>query len=113
MLQGKLGAYSHIACQTAHPKMEPLPCPTFADAFHAVETGRADLAMIPIDNLIAGRVADIHHLLPRSNLSIISELFIPIHHCLDGTSGCKNRRYQDRLQSRPRPAPMPQNYRGA
>ena len=46
--------------------MEPLPCPTFEDAFDAVETGKADLAMIPIENSIAGRVADIHHLLPES-----------------------------------------------
>ncbi len=80
--QGRPGAFSHTACLTAFPKMEPLPCPTFADAFKAVESGKADMAMIPIDNSIAGRVADIHHLLPRSPLKITGEHFIPVHHCL-------------------------------
>jgi prephenate dehydratase len=61
------------------PAMEPLPCPTFEDAFNAVESGRADLAMIPIENTIAGRVADIHHLLPESKLHIVGEYFLPIH----------------------------------
>jgi prephenate dehydratase len=61
------------------PDMEPLPCPTFEDAFNAVETGNADLAMIPIENTIAGRVADIHHLLPESKLHIVGEYFLPIH----------------------------------
>ncbi|WP_306781374.1 prephenate dehydratase domain-containing protein, partial [Klebsiella aerogenes] len=59
--------------------MEPLPCPTFEDAFNAVESGAADLAMIPIENTIAGRVADIHHLLPESRLHIVGEYFLPIH----------------------------------
>jgi prephenate dehydratase len=61
------------------PGMEPLPCPTFEDAFNAVESGKADLAMIPIENTIAGRVADIHHLLPESKLHIVGEYFLPIH----------------------------------
>ena len=87
--QGRPGAYSHMACLTAFPKLEPLPCPSFADAFKAVETGKADYAMIPIDNSIAGRVADIHHLLPRSKLSIVGEHFIPVHHCLLGVPGSK------------------------
>lgn len=87
--QGRAGAYSHMACLAAFPKMEPLPCPTFADAFKAVEKGKAKYAMIPIDNSIAGRVADIHHLLPRSPLSIIAESFIPVHHCLLGTQDAK------------------------
>lgn len=87
--QGRAGAYSHMACLAAFPKMEPLPCPTFADAFKAVEKGRAKYAMIPIDNSIAGRVADIHHLLPRSPLSIVAESFIPVHHCLLGTQDAK------------------------
>lgn len=87
--QGKEGAYSHTACLTAFPQMTPLPCPTFADAFKAVETGRADMAMIPIDNSIAGRVADIHHLLPTSKLSIVAEHFIPVRHCLLGVPGAK------------------------
>jgi prephenate dehydratase len=77
--QGEPGANSHIACQEAFPDMEPLPCPTFEDAFGAVQEGRAALSMIPIENSIAGRVADIHHLLPRSGLHIIGEHFLPIH----------------------------------
>jgi prephenate dehydratase len=59
--------------------MEPLACPTFEDAFNAVDTGEARLAMIPIENTIAGRVADIHHILPQSKLFIVGEWFLPIH----------------------------------
>ncbi len=77
--QGEPGANSDTACRNVHPAMEPLPCPTFEDAFNAVESGKADLAMIPIENTIAGRVADIHYLLPESKLHIIGEYFLPIH----------------------------------
>jgi prephenate dehydratase len=77
--QGEPGANSDTACRNMYPDMEPLPCPTFEDAFNAVETGKADLAMIPIENTIAGRVADIHHLLPESKLHIVGEYFLPIH----------------------------------
>jgi len=77
--QGEPGANSDTACRNMFPAMEPLPCPTFEDAFNAVETGKADLAMIPIENTIAGRVADIHHLLPESRLHIVGEYFLPIH----------------------------------
>ena len=77
--QGEPGANSDTACRNVYPGMEPLPCPTFEDAFNAVETGKADLAMIPIENTIAGRVADIHHLLPESRLHIIGEYFLPVH----------------------------------
>ncbi len=77
--QGEPGANSHLACEQAFPDMEPLPCPTFEDAFAAVQEGTASLAMIPIENSIAGRVADIHHLLPTSGLNIIGEHFLPIH----------------------------------
>ena len=77
--QGEPGANSDTACRNMFPDMEPLPCPTFEDAFNAVETGKADLAMIPIENTIAGRVADIHHLLPQSKLHIVGEYFLPIH----------------------------------
>ena len=77
--QGEPGANSDTACRDVYPRMEPLPCPTFEDAFNAVETGKADLAMIPIENTIAGRVADIHHLLPESRLHIVGEYFLPIH----------------------------------
>ncbi|MGN6582111.1 MAG: prephenate dehydratase [Rhizobiaceae bacterium] len=77
--QGEPGANSDTACRDMYPSMEPLPCQTFEDAFNAVETGKADLAMIPIENTIAGRVADIHHLLPESRLHIVGEYFMPIH----------------------------------
>ena len=80
--QGEPGANSHIACIEAYPTYEPLPCGTFEDAFQAVNDGEAALAMIPIDNSVAGRVADIHHLLPRSNLYIVGEHFLPVHHQL-------------------------------
>lgn len=85
--QGVPGAYSNLACQAAFPAMEPLPCATFEDAFAAVETGAAGLAMIPIENSLGGRVADIHHLLPESNLFIIAEHFQPVHHNLMGPKG--------------------------
>jgi prephenate dehydratase len=77
--QGEPGANSDAACRAVVPGLEPLPCQTFEDAFDAVETGRAELAMIPVENSIAGRVADIHHLLPESGLHIIGEYFMPIH----------------------------------
>jgi prephenate dehydratase len=80
--QGEPGANSHLACLEAMPDCEPVACPTFEDAFAAVETGNTDLAMIPIENSLAGRVADIHHLMPESNLYIIGEHFLPVHHCL-------------------------------
>ena len=85
--QGEPGANSDTACRNVYPGMEPLPCPTFEDAFNAVETGKADLAMIPIENTIAGRVADIHHLLPESRLHIIGEYFLPIHFQLMALKG--------------------------
>ncbi len=85
--QGEPGANSHIACNEAYPGYEPLPCPTFEDAFAAVRTGRAELAMIPIDNSVAGRVADIHHLMPRSGLSIVGEWFLPVQHQLMAPKG--------------------------
>ena len=80
--QGLPGAYSHKACQAAYPAMAPLACPTFEDAFSAVREGRARYAMIPIDNTLAGRVADVHHLLPYSGLHIIGEHFERINHHL-------------------------------
>ncbi|MEI5680015.1 prephenate dehydratase [Mesorhizobium sp. CGMCC 1.15528] len=87
--QGEPGANSDTACRNVYPDMEPLPCPTFEDAFNAVETGKADLAMIPIENTIAGRVADIHHLLPESKLHIVGEYFLPIHFQLMVLPGVK------------------------
>jgi prephenate dehydratase len=79
VFQGEPGANSEIACHEVYPKAEAVPTPTFEDAFMAVERGEADLAMIPIENSVAGRVADIHHLLPTSGLHIVGEHFLPIH----------------------------------
>lgn len=76
--QGERGANSDIACHQAYPDMEAVPYSTFEDVFNAVENSECDLAMIPVENTIAGRVADIHHLLPASELSIIAEFFLPI-----------------------------------
>ena len=85
--QGEPGANSHIACNEAYPAYEPLPCPTFEDAFAAVRSGRAALGMIPIDNSVAGRVADIHHLMPQSGLHILAEWFLPVQHQLMAPQG--------------------------
>ncbi|MDR1828372.1 MAG: prephenate dehydratase [Methylobacteriaceae bacterium] len=82
--QGEMGANSHIACRDVYPDWTPLPCATFEDAFFAVAEGQAELAMIPIENSLAGRVADIHVLLPTSGLYIIGEYFLPVHFQLMG-----------------------------
>jgi prephenate dehydratase len=87
--QGEPGANSHIACVEVYPGHDPLPCATFEDALTAVSSGEAELGMIPIENSIAGRVADIHHLLPHANLHIIGEHFLPIHFQLMGVKGAR------------------------
>ena len=87
--QGEPGANSHLACRDAYPAMEPLPCPTFEDALAAVKGGEAKLAMIPIENSVAGRVADIHHLLPDSGLYIVAEHFERVRHQLLTLPGAK------------------------
>ena len=80
--QGAPGAYSDLACRHAFPQLKTLPCTQFEDAFAAVRDNRAALGMIPIENSLAGRVADIHHLMPNSGLYIIGEHFEPVHHHL-------------------------------
>ncbi len=80
--QGAPGANSHRAVMEYAPDALPLPCFSFAEALDAVKEGRAGCAMIPIENSQAGRVADIHFLLPESGLSIVGEYFMPIHHAL-------------------------------
>ncbi|TVQ52269.1 MAG: prephenate dehydratase [Rhodobacteraceae bacterium] len=85
--QGELGAYSHQACREAFPEMTPLPCATFEDAIAAVRSGEARRAMLPVENSLYGRVADIHHLLPESGLYIIGEHFVPIRLQLLGAPG--------------------------
>ncbi len=89
--QGEPGANSHIACRNVYPEMEHLPCATFEDALAAVADGAADLAMIPIENSIAGRVADIHHLLPTASLFIVGEYFLPIRFQLLGIKGARSK----------------------
>jgi prephenate dehydratase len=80
--QGLAGAYSDLACRNAYPSMTTLPCPTFEAAMDAVKVGLAQLAMLPCENSLAGRVPDIHHLLPESGLFVVGEHFERIEHCL-------------------------------
>ncbi len=87
--QGFHGAYSDMACREMFPKLETVPCNTFEEAFAAVQKGATDLAMIPIDNTLAGRVADVHHLMPRGKLFIIGEHFLKVEHALLGVKGAK------------------------
>src|SRR3954465_5225816 len=87
IFQGEPGANSDIACREAYPDHEPVPCPTFEDCFSALTSGDVDLGMIPIENSVAGRVADIHHLMPDSGLHIIAEHFMPVRHQLMAVKG--------------------------
>ena len=84
--QGEAGAYSHLACHNVYPGMEPVACESFEAAFAAVERGETQLAMIPIENTLGGRVAELHQLLPQTSLFIIGEHYQPVHHCLLGLS---------------------------
>jgi len=85
--QGEPGANSHLACREAHPGLEAVACPTFEDALLAVKSGDARYAMIPIENSVAGRVADIHHLLPGADLYIVGEHFLRVRHQLMAAPG--------------------------
>jgi prephenate dehydratase len=85
--QGSHGAYSDLSCRTVFPDMTTLPCATFEDAFAAVREGRATLAMIPVENSIAGRVADNHNLLPEGGLHIVGEHFHRVNHQLLAPKG--------------------------
>lgn len=87
--QGVAGAYSHIASMTVYPGQEYLPCDTFEKAMKLVSEGEADLAMIPVENSNAGRVSDVHFLLPQTGLHIIGEFFLPVNHQLLGLPGTK------------------------
>lgn len=87
--QGVLGAYSHMACQAHCPDLTPLPCASFSDMIAMVQDGGADCAMVPVENSTAGRVADIHHLLPESGLFIIAEHYQPVAHKLLGIKGAQ------------------------
>ena len=85
--QGLLGAYSDLACRAAFPGMTTRPCESFEAAIDAVATGEVDLAMLPCENSLAGRVPDIHHLLPGSGLFVVGEHFQRVEHCLLGVPG--------------------------
>jgi prephenate dehydratase len=87
--QGMPGAFSDLACRAAYPELETVPCVSFDAAFRAVRENRADLAMIPVDNNLAGRVADVHFLIPEGRLYIIGEHFETIRHFLLGIPGAK------------------------
>jgi len=85
--QGTNGSHSDMACRKAYPYLTPLPCPLFEDAFSAVEEEKADFAMIPIENSLVGRVAEIHNILPHTDLHIVGEYFHTVHHSLLAPKG--------------------------
>ncbi|MBI1362771.1 MAG: prephenate dehydratase [Proteobacteria bacterium] len=87
--QGMAGAYSDLAARALFPNAQTLPCKTFEEAFVAVEQGRADRAVIPIENSTAGRVTDIHSLLPQTTLHSVGEYFLPVRHCLLAPKGAR------------------------
>src|SRR5437016_10326183 len=87
VFQGEPGANSHLAIREVYPEAEAVPCATFEDCFAAIGSGEADLGMIPIENSLAGRVADIHHLMPGAGLHIVAEHFMPVRHQLLAPKG--------------------------
>jgi prephenate dehydratase len=87
--QGEPGAYAHLAAREVLPHAVAVPCPTFDDAAAAVRSGETDLCIIPVENSLMGRIADIHHLLPEAGLHIVGEHFLRIQHQLLGLKGAK------------------------
>ena len=87
--QGEAGAYAHLAAREALPHAVAVPCPTFDEAAEAVRKGETDLCIIPVENSLMGRIADIHHLLPDAGLHIVGEHFLRIRHQLLGIKGAK------------------------
>jgi prephenate dehydratase len=87
--QGSLGAYSHLACRAVAPDWEAVPCQTFDKVFDVVESGGADRAMLPVENSQAGRVSDLHRLLPQRSLFALAEHYQPVHHMLLGLPGAR------------------------
>ncbi|MGZ5924641.1 MAG: prephenate dehydratase [Rhizomicrobium sp.] len=87
--QGEPGAYANLAAREALPHALAVPCPTFEDAAEAVRSGDTDLCIIPVENSLMGRIADIHHLLPDAGLHIVGEHFLRIRHQLLGLKGAK------------------------
>ena len=104
--QGALGAYSHEACLQARPDATPVPCTTFEGVLRAVREGRADLAMLPVENTTYGRVADIHRLLPESGMHIIDEAFVRVRIALMAQTGVTLRRTAQVLRKNWLPAPQ-------
>ena len=105
--QGARGAYSHQACTEAFPFLDGLACNSFEGAIAAVKEGRADLAMLPVENSTYGRIADIHHLLPESGLHIIGEHFVRVHANLLGGARHPARSGEDRAQPGAAARPVP------
>lgn len=87
--QGSPGAHADLACRKAYPYYDTIACTSFSHAIRMVEEEKADLCMIPIENSCAGRVAEIHNLLPETELHIIGEYFLPIQHYLMAPKGAK------------------------
>jgi len=85
--QGVEGAYSHLACKKAFPNSITIACDSFCDAMKLVESGTANIAMIPVENSTAGRVEEIYRLIPKLALYIVEEHFEPVNHCLLGVKG--------------------------
>jgi len=87
--QGYQGAYSHLACKNAYPKMKAVACESFVEAMKMVEDDKAKLAMIPLENSTAGRVEEIYRLIPKMSLYVIGEHFELVKHCLLGLENSK------------------------
>ena len=87
--QGEPGAYSHEACRDSRPGYEAVPCRTFEDVIDTVNSGKAELAMLPVENSTYARVADIHRLLPDSGLHIVDEVFTRVKISLMALPGVK------------------------
>ena len=87
--QGVPGAYSHISAQNVFPEQEYIPCETFEICMNMVQNGEADYAMIPVENSNAGRVSDVHFLLPKMNLFIVGEYYLRVEHQLLGVKGAR------------------------
>lgn len=87
--QGEPGAFSHLACAERFPDLDPVPHRSFDEALQAVRDGRTELAMIPIENSLAGRVAEVHRLLPGAGLRIVGEHYLRVRLALLGTPGAR------------------------
>ena len=110
VFQGEPGANSHLACARSIPTTRPSPARPSRTHSRRSQSGDADLGMIPIENSVAGRVADIHHLMPDSGLHIVAEHFMPVRHQLLAPQGRDARGHQDGREPRPRARPVPQDH---